>query len=65
MYDGHPVVVDDDADLEWRAPSGRPDVHRHVGIIGLEGLPVVAKCMDHVVVVDTVLAGARLDVNRP
>jgi hypothetical protein len=35
------------------------------GFVGLECSPVVSKCVEHVVVSDTVLGGARLDVNPP
>jgi hypothetical protein len=38
-----------------------PDEHRHVGIVGLECSPAVSKCVQHVVIDDTVLAGARLE----
>ena len=34
-----------------------------VGIVGLETSPVMSECMQHVVIGDTVLAGAGLDVH--
>ena len=48
--------------------SGSPladdaDEHRHVGIVGLEASPVVSQRVEHVVIGDNVLAGARLDVH--
>ena len=45
------------------AVRGRSDEHRDVGIIGLEAAPVVSQFVEHVVIGDTVLAGARLDVH--
>lgn len=58
------LLIVDDADLERLCVPGWSDVYRDVRIVGLERLPVVAECMEHVVVADTVLAGARLDVDR-
>ena len=40
-----------------------PMNHRHVGVVGLEGSPMMSQGVEHVVVGDTVLAGARLDVH--
>jgi len=54
--------VIDDTDLQRLAVLGRSDEHRDVGIIGLEASPVVSECVEHVAIGDTVLAGARLDV---
>jgi hypothetical protein len=34
-----------------------------IGIVGLEAAQVVSQCVEHVVIGDTVLAGARLDVH--
>src|SRR4051812_27346123 len=58
------LLIVDDADLERFRTAGWSDVHRDVRVIGLERLPVVAECVEHVVVADTVLAGARLDVDH-
>ena len=63
MDDRDAVGVIDDADLQGLTVRGRSDEHRDVGIVGLEASPVVSQCMEHVVVGDTVLAGARLDVH--
>ena len=62
MDDRDTIGVIDDADLQRLAVRGRSDEHRDVGIVGLEASPVVSQRMEHVVVGDTVLAGARLDV---
>jgi hypothetical protein len=56
------IGVIDDADLQGLAARGRSDEHGDVGIVGFEASPVVSQCMEHVVIGDTVLAGARLDV---
>jgi hypothetical protein len=63
MDDRDAVGVVDNTDLQRFTVRGRSDEHRDVGIIGLEASPVVSKCMEHVVIGDTVLAGARLDVH--
>jgi len=63
MDDRDAVGVVDDADLQGLAARGRSDEHGDVGIVGLEASPVVSQCMEHVVIGDTVLAGARLDVH--
>ncbi len=63
MDDRDTIGVIDDADLQRLAVGGRSDEHRDVGIVGLETSPVVSECMEHVVVGDTVLAGARFDVH--
>ena len=63
MDDRNALGVIDDADLQRLAARGRSDEHRDVGIVGLEASPVVSQCMEHVVIGDTVLAGARLDVH--
>jgi hypothetical protein len=57
------ISVIDDADLQGLAVRGRSNERRDVGIVGLEASPVVSQCMEHVVIGDTVLAGARLDVH--
>jgi hypothetical protein len=62
--DGDAFLVDDDADLEWCCGGRRADEHRHVGVVGLERSPVMSKCVQHVVVGDTVLAGAPIDVHE-
>ena len=63
MDDRDTIGVIDDADLQRLAVRGRSDEHRDVGIVGLEASPVVSQCMEHVVIGDTVLAGACLDVH--
>jgi hypothetical protein len=63
MDDRDAIGIIDDADLQRLAARGRSDEHRDVGIVGLEASPVVSQCMEHVVIGDTVLAGARLDVH--
>ena len=65
MDDRDAIGVIDDADLQRLAVRGRSDEHGDVGIVGLEASPVVSQCMEHVVIGDTVLAGARLDVHLP
>jgi hypothetical protein len=57
------IGIVDDADFQRLSVRGRSDEHRDVGIIGLEASPVVSECVKHVVIGDTVLAGARLDVH--
>ena len=64
MDDRNTISVVDHANLQGLAVGSRADEHRDVGVIGLEASPVVSKCMEHVVVGDTVRASARLDV-RP
>lgn len=63
MDDLEAIGVIDDADLQGFAARGRSDEHGDVGIVGLEPPPVVSQCMEHVVIGDTVLGGARLDVH--
>lgn len=63
MDDRNAIGVVDDADLQRVTVGGWPDEHRDVGVIGLEASPVMSKCVEHVVVGDTVLAGARLNVH--
>jgi len=56
-------VIGDHPNLE-RLGNGRwTDEHRDRIVVGLEGSPMMSKCVQHVVVADTVLAGARLDVH--
>ena len=63
VNDRNTVSVIDDADLQGFSVRRRSNEHRHVRIISFEASPVVSECMEHVVVGDTVLAGARLDVH--
>ena len=63
MDDRNAVSIIDDTDFQRLSTSGRSNEHRDVGIIGLESSPVVSGCVEHVVIGDTVLAGARLDVH--
>jgi hypothetical protein len=63
MDDRNTIGVVDNADLQRLTVRGRSDEHRDVGIIGVESSPVVSQRMEHVVIGDTVLAGARLDVH--
>ena len=53
----------DDTHLERLPVRGRADEHRGAGIARLEASPLVSKSMQHAVVGDIVLAGARLDVH--
>ncbi len=64
MNDRNAVGIIDNTNLQRLAVRRRSDEHRDVGIVGLEASPVVSECMEHVVIGDTVLAGARLDVHR-
>jgi len=57
------VVIDDDANLDRCAVSTWSDEHRHRRVVGCERSPVMSIGVQHVVVSDTVLAGARLDVH--
>ena len=65
MDDRDTVSIIDDTYLQRLTACGWPDEHRDVGIVGLEASPVVSECMEHVVIGDTVLSGARLDVHLP
>ena len=56
-------VVGDDTDLQRLAARRQADKHRDRVVVSLEGLPVMSKGVEHVVVGDTVLAGAGLDVH--
>jgi hypothetical protein len=62
--DRNTIVVIDNSDLHRLGIGRRPDEHRDVWVISLERSPVVSECMQHVVIRDTVLAGARLDVHE-
>ena len=57
------IVVGDDGDLQRIGARRRTDEHRDRVVVGLEGSPVMSEGMEHVVIGDTVLAGARLDVH--
>jgi hypothetical protein len=61
--DRNAVIIIDDTDFQRLSVRGRSNEHRDVGVIGLESSPVVSECVEHVVIGDTVLAGARLDVH--
>ena len=63
MDDRDAISIIDDTDLQRLSVRGRSNEHRDVGIVGLESSPVVSECVEHVVIGDTVLAGARLDVH--
>ena len=65
MDDRNAVGIVDDTDFQRLTVRRWSDEHRDVGIVGLEASPVVSECVEHVVVGDTVLAGARLDVHPP
>jgi hypothetical protein len=62
--DRNAVIIIHDTDFQRLSVRGRSNEHRDVGIIGLESSPVVSECVEHVVIGDTVLAGARFDVHR-
>lgn len=64
MDDRDAIGVIDHSDLQRFTVRGWSDEHRDVGIVGLEASPVVSQCVEHVVIGDTVLAGARLDVHQ-
>jgi len=57
------IGIVDDTDLQRLTVRRWSDEHRDVSIVGLEASPVVSQCVEHVVIGDTVLAGARLDVH--
>ncbi len=63
MDDRNAVGIIDNTDLHRSTVRRRADEHRDVGIIGFEASPMVSQCVKHVVIGDTVLAGARLDVH--
>ena len=62
MNDRDAKGIIDDTNLQRITRRGRSDEHRDIGIVGLEAPPMMSECMEHVVIGDTVLAGARLDV---
>lgn len=63
MDHGDARLLDDDPDLERHAATRRPDEHLHGWIVCFEHKPVIAQSMHHVLIADTVLAGARIDVH--
>ena len=63
MDDCGAIGIIDNANLQRLTVRRRSDEHRDGRIIRLEASPVVSECMEHVVIGDTVLAGARLDVH--
>ena len=65
MDDRNAIGIVDDTDFQRLTIRRWSDEHRDVRIISLEASPVVSECMQHVVVGDTVLASARLDVHPP
>lgn len=64
MDNGFAVLVLDDEEFERLAVAARTDEHGNRRIVGGECSPMVPECMEHVFVVDPVLAGARIDVHR-
>jgi hypothetical protein len=63
MDDRNTVGIIDNTNLERLTVRGWSNEHRDVGVIGLEASPVVSQCVEHVVIGDIVLAGARIDVH--
>ena len=63
MNDRNTIGFVDNTNLQRLTVRRWSDEHRDVGIVGLEASPVVSQGMEHVVIGDTVLAGARLDVH--
>ena len=64
MDDRLTVVVDDDTYLQRLASPRGADKHRDRRVVGLERSPVMSKSVQHVLVVDTVLAGTWIDVHH-
>ena len=62
MDDGFAIVIDNHSNLQRLAGLRRADEHRDRLVVGCEGDVVVSVGVEHVVIVDAVLAGARLDV---
>ncbi len=60
MDDRNAVGIIDNTNLQRLTVCGWSDEHRDVGVIGLESSPVESRCVEHVVIGDTVLACARL-----
>ena len=65
MNDRDAIGIIHNADLQRLTDRGRTDEHRDIGIVRLEASPVMSECMEHVVIGDTVLASARLDIHFP
>jgi hypothetical protein len=63
MNDRDTLGIGSHTDFERISVRRGSDEHGHIWIVGLEGSPVMSNCMLHVVFRDTVLAGARLDVD--
>ena len=63
MNNRNSICIVDDPDFKWHSIRGWSDEYCDVRIVGLESSPVVSKCVEHVVIGDTVLAGARLNVH--
>lgn len=63
MNHGDATIVVDHPDLQRRTGTGRADEHRDGVVVRRICPPVVSKRVQHVVVEDTVLAGARLNVH--
>lgn len=61
--DCHAFGIIDDSDFQRLSVCGWSNEHRDLGMVRLECSPVMSECVDHVVIGDTVLAGARLDVH--
>ena len=65
MNHSRAVLVGDDPDLQRLSRHRWTDEHRDRKVIGFECSPMMTQCVQHVIVGDTVLAGARLDVHQP
>ena len=63
VNDRDAIGIIDDTDLQRLTSRGRSDVHRDLGIVGLEAPPVMSECMQHVVIRRHRACGARLDVH--
>ena len=63
MNDRDTLIISNHSHFERDSVCRRPDEHGYIRIIGLERSPVMSYCVQHVVVGDTVLAGARLNVH--
>jgi hypothetical protein len=62
MDDCLAIIIDDHTNLQRLAGARGADEHRDRLVVRCEGDEVVSVGVEHVVVVDAVLAGARLDV---
>lgn len=63
MNNGKSFIVVGDSNLERLAGSRWADLHRDGRVVGFERPPMVAHGMEHVIVRDTVLAGACFDAH--